>query len=125
MTRTRHTVALVILLCLNGASGCVRPSLLVLTNYEREYPKTTPESIGITTVQNLSKPITEIGYMYVRASSLTEALKEAREKAAQSGGEMIIDMRAEVQITQVGAILFLPVYDTSYSIEGIVIRFIH
>jgi hypothetical protein len=104
--------------------GCVRPSLVVLTNYEKNYPKTSPAEIVLTTESTVSKPITEVGYVYARASSLEQALKEAREKAADSGGDMIIDVRAEAQVTQVGSLIFIPLYDTSYSIKGMVVRLI-
>ncbi len=112
------------LLLIAICGGCARPSLVVLTNYEREYPKTSPEDIILTTERSVSRPITEIGYVYVKSNSLDQALKEAREKTAESGGDMIIDMRAEVEVTQVGSLLFVPLYDTSYSIRGMVVRLI-
>ncbi|MDH3252280.1 MAG: hypothetical protein OEM41_05765 [Ignavibacteria bacterium] len=115
----------VLLICtLLTASGCTRPSLVALTNYQRTYPKTEADSVRITTEQKISTPYTEVGYVYVQAPTLEDAVKESRKKAAQSGGHMIIDTRAGVRVTQVGSFLFIPMYDTAFYLRGMVIRYI-
>jgi hypothetical protein len=105
-------------------SGCTRPSLVVLTNYEKTYPKTLPDSIRITTQEKISTPYTEVGYLYVQAATLEDAVLESRKRAAQSGGDMIIGSRAGIQVTQVGSLLFFPMHDTSFFLRGMVIRYI-
>ncbi len=105
-------------------SGCTRPSLVVLTNYGKTYPKTLPDSIRITTQEKISRPYTEVGYLYVQAATLEDAVGESKKMAAQSGGDMIIDSRAGVRVTQVGSFLFLPMHDTSFFLRGMVIRYI-
>jgi hypothetical protein len=108
-----------------ATSGCTRPSLIVLTNYERTYPKTLADSIRITTQEKISTPYTEVGYLYVQAHTLDNAIEESRKKAAQSGGNMILGTRAGIQVTQVGSLLFFPMYDTAFFLRGMVIRYIH
>lgn len=107
-----------------ACSGCTRPSLITLTNYQKTYPKTLADSIRITTLQTISTPYIEVGYLYVQAQSLEDALQESRKKAAESGGHMIIDSRAGIRVTQVGSLLFIPMYDTAFFLRGMVIRYV-
>jgi hypothetical protein len=104
--------------------GCTRPSMVVLTNYQKDYPKTLPDSVRITTQEAISTPYTEVGYLYVQAATLEDAVGESKKRAAQSGGDMIIGSRAGVRVTQVGSFLFLPMHDTSFFLRGMVIRHI-
>ena len=70
-------------------------------------------------------PYAEVGYVYVQAPSLEAAIQESRERAAQSGGHMIIDIRAGIKVNQVGSLLFIPMYDIAFFLRGMVIRAIH
>ncbi|MBX2990994.1 MAG: hypothetical protein KF749_07480 [Bacteroidetes bacterium] len=87
------------------------------------FPPTEPAKILITTNESLDKPITEIGYVFARGSSLDEASKFAREKAASAGGNAIINSRSDVHVILSGFILFIPIYESIYGVHGMVVKY--
>lgn len=103
-------------------AGCTLPSNSALTNFERDYPQTHPDSVRITTERLLKPPFLEIGYVYVQEETLERAQESARRRAAEMGGQLVVNARAGITITQVGALLFFPIYDRSYFVRGIVVR---
>lgn len=104
------------------SGGCTIPSNSVLTNFAKDYPKTDPDSVRITTHRLLKPPYLEVGYVYAQEETLERAKDSARRRAAEMGGRLIVDARAGITITQIGSILFFPVYDRSYFVRGIVVR---
>jgi hypothetical protein len=104
------------------SGGCSLPSNSVLTNFEKDYPRTDPDSVRITTHRLLKPPYLEVGYVYAQEETLERAQDAARRRAAEMGGRLIVDARAGITITQIGSILFFPIYDRSYFVRGIVVR---
>jgi hypothetical protein len=102
--------------------GCANPSNLIYTNFEKPYPGTEPDSVEITTLRLLKPPYLEIGHIYVEEESLEHAVQIAKRRAADMGGHLIVDARAGIDVTQIGTILVIPVFDRSYFVKGIVVR---
>ena len=104
------------------AAGCANPSVLVLTNFGKEYGPVNPDSVRITTELPTTPPYLEIGYIYMQDAGLDEVMRLSRKRAAEAGGEAIMNVRVGVNVTQVGNILTFPIYDHSYFVRGIVVR---
>ncbi len=105
-----------------ASGGCALPSNSVLTNFERDYPKTDADSVRITTHRLLKPPYLEVGYVYAQEGTLERAQDTARRRAAEMGGNLIVDARGGIMITQIGSILFFPVFERSYFVRGIIVR---
>lgn len=112
----------VVLAGLLFGAGCANPSVLVLTNFEKEYHAVDPDSVRITTESPTTPPYLEIGYIYMQDNALDDVMRISRKRAAEAGGEAIMNARVGINVTQVGNILTFPVYDHSFFVRGIVVR---
>jgi len=104
------------------AAGCANPSVLVLTNFNKEYGAVHPDSVRITTELPTTPPYLEIGYIYMQDVTLEEVMRLSRKRAAEAGGQAIMNARVGINVTQVGNILTFPIYDHSFFVRGIVVR---
>lgn len=105
-----------------GTEGCTNPSVLVLTNFAKSYGSVEPDSVKITTELPQTPPYLEIGYIYMQDDKLTDVISLSRKRAAEVGGEAIMNARVGVNVSQVGTILTFPIFDRSFFVRGIVVK---
>jgi hypothetical protein len=106
-------------------SACIKPVILIPTGDDAKYSATKIDTITFSTTAQTEKSFKEVGYVFAQGDSWKNALKLAKEKTAAQGGEAIINGRGSVSVVLAGVILFFPVYETYYFVEGTVIRYDH
>ena len=121
MKATQIGALLVLLSTVIG--GCIKPVILAPTNEEKTFAPTNPDNIVITTNSWLAKPNKEIGYVFAQGESIDDAKKLAKEKAAEAGGDAIISGHSDVHVILSGFILFIPIYESVYSVHGMVVKY--
>jgi hypothetical protein len=121
MTRMLYMVlaaALIVLLV-----GCIKPVVLLPTGGDTKYPPTKLEDVTFTTKATVDKPFNEIGFVYAQGLTWKEALRLAKEKTSSIGGHAIVNGRGSTLIFVSGVIIFVPIYQTMYIVEGTAIRY--
>jgi hypothetical protein len=103
--------------------ACIKPVILSPTGDDAKYAATKPEEVTFSTTVPADRPYKEIGTIFSQGESWKKSLKLAREKASQLGGQAIIQGRGSASVRLTGIILFFPIFQTFYFVEGTVIRY--
>ncbi len=102
--------------------SCANESVVVLTNDGKYYPAVRPDSVRITTEMPSDHTYVEIGYLFMQESQLENVINLSRKRAAEVGGEAIMNARIGVNVKQMGSFLTFPIYDRAYFVRGVVVR---
>jgi hypothetical protein len=119
----RTLLILLLVLSIVILPACVKPVILTPTGDETKYPATKPEIITFSTTTPTDRPYKEIGYVFAQGENWKGALKLAKEKTAEQGGEAIVKGRGSTQVVLTGFILFVPMYQAFFFVEGTVIKY--
>jgi hypothetical protein len=103
--------------------ACIKPVIFTPTADEQRFTPTNPVGITFSTNQTTDKANKELGYVFAQGTNWTEALKLARTKASEIGGNAIIRGRGSVQVIYVGTFFIVPIYQVYYYAEGMVIKY--
>jgi hypothetical protein len=119
----RVMVFLLLVVIVLFVPACIKPVILSPTGDDAKYTATKPEEVTFSTTVPTGKPYKEVGTIFSQGESWKESLKLAKEKASQQGGQAIIQGRGSASVRLTGMILFIPIFQTFYFVEGTVIRY--
>ena len=102
--------------------GC-STTITTLTNEEVNFPSTNGNDIMITTKNKLDKPFREVGFISSTQTNIDAAKEILKDKAAQMGGDAILNFKITV-VRQFIYIILIPVPIDNYICRGNVVRFI-
>lgn len=102
--------------------SCANESVVVLTNKGTHYPAVKPDSVRITTEFLPSESYIEIAYLYMQESELEKVVSLSRKRAAEVGGEAIMNARVGVRVKQSGSFFSFPIYDRAYFVRGVIVK---
>jgi hypothetical protein len=118
MKKLKIHLLLLTLIVSSILTGC-NTSVYTLTGGEKKFDQTDEKTILITTRDVLDKKFVEVGYVQAQSSGITGANDELRKKAAEIGGNAIINFKVVVLRSY---FFFIPI--DQYWCRGMVVRYL-